>query len=186
MSSDRLTELILHASSGFTGSLSVLFTNSFLRLNTLILGWCELNANDLQSLARANVEGKLPQLRHLNISDKNLYNKISDLFTHSAKWNQLTTLGTTDGSILNVDPEFLTSLEELRLSRSEENQFPPVIRCWSGLKTIHLNYDGITCVADGVERGMFPDLTTVKLLCTYPGLNAISLFKLFKANIVII
>ena len=86
MSSDWLTELILHASSGFTGSLSVLFTNSFLRLNTLILGWCELNANDLQSLARANVEGKLPQLRHLNISDKNLYNKISDLFTHSAKW----------------------------------------------------------------------------------------------------
>ena len=186
MSSDRLTELNLHGCTGLTGSLSVLFTNSFLRLNTLILGWCELNSNDLQSLARANVEGKLRQLRHLNISDENLYNKISDLFTHSAQWNQLTTLGTTDGSILNVESEFLTSLEELRLSRSEENQFPLVTRCWSGLKTIQLNYEGITCVADSVERGMFPDLTTVRLLCTYPGLNAISLFKLFKANIVII
>ena len=27
------------------------------------------------------MEGKLPQLRHLNISDENLYNKISDLFS---------------------------------------------------------------------------------------------------------
>ena len=122
----------------------------------------------------------------MNISDENLYNKISDLFTHSAQWNQLTTLGTTDGSILNVDPEFLTSLEELRLSSSEENQFPLVTRCWSGLKTIQLNYEGITCVADSVERGMFPDLTTVKLQCSYTLVNAISLFKLFKANIVII
>ena len=62
-------------------------------------------------------------------------------------------------------------------------------RCWSGLKTIELDYDAgadIPVVSDGVERGMFPDLTTVKLLCSYSSVNAISLFKLFKANIVVI
>ena len=186
----RLTELDLYGS--LTGGLSALFTHRFPRLNSLKLRWRKLNANDLQSLAQANVEGKLPQLRHLDISHASWCEqyKISDLFTHSAQWNQLTTLGTTDGSILNVDPKFLTSLEELCLSEPlwlKENQFPLVTRCWSGLKTIQLESDeGITCVADGVERGMFPDLTTVKLQCSYIVVNAISLFKLFKANIVII
>ena len=64
----QLTELDLSHSFGLTGNLSVLFTHSFPTLNTLILSYCGLNSNDLQSLARANVEGKLPQLRHLDIS----------------------------------------------------------------------------------------------------------------------
>ena len=73
-----------------------------------------MNPNDVQSLARANVEGKLPQLRHLDIYGNDV--EISDLFTHSAQLNQLKTLGTADGNILNIEPEFLTSLEELRVS----------------------------------------------------------------------
>ena len=165
----QLTELGLSGSFGLRGNLSVLFTHSFPTLNTLILNSCDLNANDLQSLARANVEGKLPQLRHLDIS--NNYNvKISDLFTHSAQWNQLKTLDTADRNILNVESEFLTSLEELCISFSllaweDENPLPDVTRCWSGLKTIELDYNAdILVVSDGVERGMFPDLTTVKLL----------------------
>ena len=38
----QLTELDLSWSSGFTSSLSALFTHSFPRLNTLILSWCRL------------------------------------------------------------------------------------------------------------------------------------------------
>ena len=163
--------------------ISDLFTHSFPTLNTLILRGRELNSDDLQSLARANVEGKLPQLRHLVIPENNDV-KISDLFTHSAQWNQLKTLGTSDGNILNIEPEFLTSLEELRISRPS---LPDVTRCWSGLKTIVLDdATPIPYIADGVERGMFPDLKIVRgcYECAHQ-VSAMSLFKLFKANIVV-
>ena len=244
LSSIRLTELCLTSSSYLTGSLSALFTHSFPTLNTLILGWCHLNANDLQSLARANVEGKLPQLRHLDISknedviisdlfthsfprlntlilswcklnandlqslaranvdgklpqlrhldiSKNEDVIISDLFTHSAQWNQLKTLETYDVNVLNIEPEFLTSLEELGVSRLHEQNpsLPDVTRCWSGLKTIVLD-DAIPVpyyIADGVERGMFPDLKIVRRCYAYDYIvSALPLFKLFKANIVVI
>ena len=123
----RLTELDLSDSSGFTGRLSVLFTHSFPTLNTLILSDCELYSEDLQSLARANVEGKLPQLRHLDIS----YNDegISDLFTHSAQWNQLQTFATSNEDFINADPECLTSLEELILW-TQESYLQSVTRRW--------------------------------------------------------
>ena len=174
-------------SSGLTGNLSALFTHSFPTLNTLILRWCELNANDLQSLARADVEGKLPQLRHLDISH-NLGDTINGLFTHSAQWNQLKTLDTTDRNILNIESDLLTSLEKMCLGwfHWEENTLPPVTRCWSGLKTIVLDdARPVPYIADGVERGMFPDLTTVRCY-EYATVYKLSLSKLPKANIVII
>ena len=163
----RLTELDL-ASSGFTGRLSVLFTHSFPTLNTLKLSECELNSDDLQSLARANVEGKLPQLRHLDISENNDV-KICDLFTHSAQWNQLTTLKASDENVLNVDPECLTSVEELILW-THESYLQSVTRRWPCLKVIEVaSGDLADCIADGVERGMFPALKTVNYFQTIIG-----------------
>ena len=174
----RLTKLDLYYSSGFTGNLSVLFTHSFPTLNTLILRSCDLNANDLQSLVRANVEGKLPQLRHLDIS----FNvQISELFTHSAQWNQLTSLATTDEKVLNVDPEVLTSLEELILY-TQQWHLPSVTRQWSRLKVIDVDDEDIAgCIADGVEQEMFPSLTALK--CRLFDYEKPFFFKLLKANI---
>ena len=174
----QLTELGLSYSSGLTGNLSVLFTHSFPRLNTLILSGCGLNATDLQNLARASVEGKLPQLRHLNISHNG--ENIRALFTHSAQWNQLKTLVTSDGNILNVEPECLISLE-LILWRSSK-QPRSVTRRWLCLKVIGVLFeDCADCVADGVERGMFPSLTTVRYYSR--GYGRPFFFKLLKANI---
>ena len=111
--------------------------------------------------------------------------KSSDLFTHSAQWNQLKTLCTTDENILNVEPEFLTSLEELVLS--ELFGLPSITRCWSGLKMIELDHQkAILSIADGVERGMFPDLTIVKLQHYLYSDIKLSLFKLFKAKIIVV
>ena len=172
----RLTELDLTNSSGITGSLSALFTHSLPRLNTLILARCDLNANDLQSLARGNVEGKLPQLRHLDISGE-----ISDLFAHSAQWNQFKTLSTYDVNVLNVEPEFLTSLEELILL-SSLSQLQSVKRRWSCLKVIQVGGEGIAdSIADGVERGMFPSLTALK--CKLFDYGRPFVLKLLKANV---
>ena len=174
-----LRQLDLTESSGLTGNLSALFTHSFPTLNTLILSHCELNATDLQSLARANVEGKLPQLRHLDIL-KNKDVIISDLFTHS-QWNQLTVLETSDVNILNTEPECLTSLEELILP-TPGIKVPSVTRRWPRLKVIQVRKEDIVgCITDGVERGMFPALTTLR--CRVFAFWTPSFFKLLKANI---
>ena len=184
--SEKLTSiklLILNMSgiSGFTGRLSVLFTHRFPTLNTLILMNCKLNSNDLQSLAQANAQGKLPQLKHLDITG-NYEIEILDLFAHSAHWNQLTNFATSDGNVLNVEPEFLTTLEELRLWPDVQSQLPSVRRQWSHLKVIQVTKTEVRCIADGVERGMFPSLTTVRY-GEYHGKDRKVLMKLYKANI---
>ena len=113
----QLSKLRIMASSGsgLTGSLSLLFKHSFPTLTTLTLWSCKLNSDDLLALSQASAEGKLPQLRDLDISENNTL-KISDFFTNSVKWNQLKTLTTGDWNFLNAEPQFLTSLEELDLS----------------------------------------------------------------------
>ena len=140
LTSIHLSELDMTDSREITGSLSALFTHSFPALNTLILSHCRLNSQDIQGLARANVECKLPLLRDLNISGYEQKFEISDLFEHSSQWNQLNTLDTSDCDVLNVKSGFLTSLEELNLEfLPEKDLLLPVTRCWLGLKVIRLN-----------------------------------------------
>ena len=105
--------------------------------------------------------------------------EISDLFVHSAQWNQLTTLATSDVNVLNVESECLTSLEELILWSWRS---PSVTRRWPRLKVITVDSEDLAdCIADGVERGMFPSLTTVKCIFSYS--ERPFFFKLLKANI---
>ena len=62
---------------------------------------------------------------------------------------------------------------------------PDVTRCWPSLKTIQLESEkGLPSIVDGVEREMFPDLTTVRCYeFDYYSIDKLSLFNLFKANI---
>ena len=141
---------------------------------------CSLNSGDLQSLAKAEAKGKLPQLKHLDISfNRNV--EISDLFTHSARWNQLTTFVTSDGNVLNLDSDFLTSLEKIIIFVSVDRS---ITQQWPRLKFIKVwnndHDDTARCIVDGVERDMFPSLTTVRCTAAVP----IPLkLKLFRANI---
>ena len=50
------------------GQLNLLLDGIFPSLITLILSGCHLNTQDISSLVRANEEGKLPELKHLDIS----------------------------------------------------------------------------------------------------------------------
>ena len=61
----KLCELDISHSSGITGKLCTLISLEFPNLNVLILNDCQLDSNDMQSLALANVQGRLPMLRHL-------------------------------------------------------------------------------------------------------------------------
>ena len=188
LTSLQLTELDM-LSHGFTGNLTVLFTHGLPTLTTLTLIDCRLNSDDVQSLAKAEAEDKLPQLKYLEISQYfEVYHvddvvDIAHLFTHSAQWNRLTTLETCDENILNVEPGFLTSLEKLIVMcpRGKKTQLQSVTRRWPRLKVIKVWHDEhVRCIVDGVERGMFPSLTTVRADEDLP----ISFqFKLFRANI---
>ena len=134
-------------------------------------------------LARANVEGKLPQLRHLDISHVSAFEQyeISDLFTHSAQWNQLTTFGTSDPSVLNIEPGFLTSLQELILV-SASLESVTVTRSWPHLQKFKLKRSQIySHIVDGVARGLFPALKTFRY--SDDNMSESDLFKLHKTKI---
>ena len=184
VSSFHLRELDMSNSDFITGSLSALFTHSLPRLNTLILKSCDLNSDDLQSLAKAEVKGKLPQLEHLDISGRQNF-KISDLFVKSAQWTQLRTLITNNFDILSIENQVLTSIEKLHFVRLQPQQ-TTITRHWPSVKVIQLDgWDNLAAIAEGVEQRLFPSLTTVKL--KYRGMietsHYTSLFKLYKANI---
>ena len=56
--------------SEVTKKLSALLCHRLSSLHTLILRGLQLDSQDLSNLAQANVENRLPQLKHLDISDK--------------------------------------------------------------------------------------------------------------------
>ena len=64
----KLKELDISYSKGIKGTLNALFVRHFPSLKSLICHNCELNREDLWSLAGAKFDGKLPKLKYLDIS----------------------------------------------------------------------------------------------------------------------
>ena len=177
LNSHQMTELHLWNCYGLRGSLSVLFTHSLPTLKCLTLRLFDLNSDDVQSLVEAETDGKLPRLKYLDI----LGSWINNLFTHSAKWNQLTIFATSDANVLNVEPEFLASLEDFHLKSVTVKSTPQITRRWPRLKVIEVWDNSIArCIADGVERDMFPTLTTIR---GNVDVTISLLFTLYRANI---
>ena len=54
---------------GTSGSLSLFLSHALPPLKSLILRHCKLHAGDMESLARANVQGKFPELDYLDVSE---------------------------------------------------------------------------------------------------------------------
>ena len=76
----ELTVLDMSYNQTIGGSLSVLMCHYFPYLQILVLRECELNSQDLISLAQASSEGRLPELRHLEMSQNNIGSKTRRLF----------------------------------------------------------------------------------------------------------
>ena len=179
----QLCKLSLTYNSCFTGHLSTLLSHIFPRLKILKLKSCQLNSEDMVGLYQANFEGKLPKIEHLDISENDDIN-IGHLFTDSVQWNQLITLGISDHTILNYESEHLNSLQELHLLFPRN--LTPVTRQWSHLKDIQFHGRALHNIVDGVERGMFPALKTMRLKKRVNFKDPDQLlfvFKLYKANI---
>ena len=64
----KLTNLDISHSTGIRGFLSTCFVERFPLLQSLILHNCELNREDVQSLATAKVQDEIPKLQYLDIS----------------------------------------------------------------------------------------------------------------------
>ena len=153
-----------------SGSLSVLFARSFQMLHVLKIK-ITLTPDDLQSLARACSERKLPQLKHLTI-----LGDTKDLFTGSTTWNQLLSLRTNDANVLKLDALFLRSLEALYLNKGQPTT---VARCWPNLREIELGSRTLEALLDGIDKGLFPALKTVRCY----SVPQLTLFRLYKANV---
>ena len=85
-----LLKLDISYSSGVRGSLSLLLRNNFKVLKSLILSNCGLNSADFQSLAEAYVNGRYPELKHLDVSHNSA--ELMELFSADCTWNQLLSL----------------------------------------------------------------------------------------------
>ena len=86
----RLSELGLYNCKGMSGKL---FAHQLPSLNTLTLRDCGLNSQDISRLAKANLEGRLPTIKRLDISWNEMsLSTIRFLFDSSCGWNQLLSL----------------------------------------------------------------------------------------------
>ena len=165
----RLHKLDISHSSFITGDLSVLLRHSFPSLNSLILSNCGLISQDLRSLAQASVQGRLPVLRHLDISE-NLIICLDDMFDASCAWNQLLKLNVRktggSGNALSRQNECpssdrLQSLLELTIS---EDHILHLGISWQMLQKLCIRESILLSqIANAVEKRIFPVLHSICL-----------------------
>ena len=134
---------------GITGNLSVLLRHSFPSLNSLILSNCGLNSQDLCHLAIASVKGRLPVLRHLDISEnKYISDKLDYLFENGCKWEQLNNL----------------NIEQRTIARNDFNSLLNNVEsgCLRSIQKLALTTDRL----DGIEKHRWTDLSHFSISCT--------------------
>ena len=170
----KLKKLDISHSTGMSGTLSILLCHSFPSLDTLILSDCGLNLLDLNSLANASAKGRLPELKHLDISQNDeLKDQVRYLFEHGCKWERLLHLN-VDGNLSTrysqlsraVRSGCLKSLEFLRFS-SEEDFSQQSSVAWPSLKSLHISSKSyskgeiVSAVHTLFKQGKFPSLNAL-------------------------
>ena len=78
----KLKKLDIIHYPGLRGELLRLLTPEFQSLRSLSLSHCQLNSSDLKSLNEANMSGRLPRLRHVDLSHNDLRESLSILLAH--------------------------------------------------------------------------------------------------------
>ena len=142
----NLQKLDISHSSGIRGCLSILLCHSLLSLNNLILKDCGLSSRDLRSLAEANVKGRIPELKHLDVSQNVFFeNELNKLFDLKCRWETLVKL--------NIEGTSLNCFNDLNVKVKSG--------CHSALKELRV------CTDIGVSHptnAEWPSLTDLQLL----------------------
>ena len=173
------------------GLLSFMLFYDFPSLTTLILRKCGLGSADLKRLAKAKADGKLPQLKHLDISHNYWGLKGLQSFTEVPRntWLQLSTLNlyrAYDKDIFDdyVRPQYFPSLQELGIFSLSSR---PVTDCWRHLQTLRVGMNGVNFISKAVQEGFFPALRNVCIMKTdraselfnIPELRILAAFGIF-------
>ena len=130
----NLTRLDTRHCEGITGMMSGLKYHTYAHLNSLFISNCDLNSGDLNVLAQASVGGRVPQLRHLDISKNQMCaGHLDCLFDNGCKRDSLLVLDIRQIPITRLskkravfakDSEVLCSkIDSGRLSSLEEASF---------------------------------------------------------------
>ena len=170
-------------SEGISGSVAILLCHSFPSLQSMVLSDCGLKSQDLVSLAQAYAKGRLPELRHLDLSENpRIQSKVKYLFEHNSKWQQLESLdlfqsyGT--GSLSAIDLQCLStkatsgclsSLSELTISSNsfgfsskvKTNIVFPQLQKLHVFSPLHHLKTVLKVVETGTADGSFPWLQSL-------------------------
>ena len=195
----RLRKLDLSHTSNMSWCLSVFTREHFPVLKTLILSDCGMNALGLCTLAKANLEGRLPELRTLDISRSRrtmfapqLHISVESLFHGFCSWNQLYSLSIRDviplGQDLNayIRAGYLASLQELSVTNLGVCEITTSCTQLQKLCISGCGVDTLNDIADSFDRGFLPALHTVCIQSSIPFREFIQLDavrRLIRGNI---
>ena len=163
-----------------SGGLCGLLHHNFPSLQALVLSDCGLIADDLSSLAQASAEVRLPELKHLDISENDsVSGNLGELFSFNCNWDKLQHLSfgshadknkgrtSLQSLFIRTQKGSLGSLQELEIHSDPEMEFDLTTNVpWCSLKTVRLRNPGfgfaaLDSVAKIVDRGLLPGLETI-------------------------
>ena len=180
----KIAKLDISHSFGITGNLDILLDQTLPYLDSLILCDCGLNAKDLRSLTKASLEGRLAELKYLDISENDNLD-LRGLFQSGSTWSQLKRLSISlvdeisDYKWLarSVQLGCLRSLEQLRLWTYDDDisSSDTTWRHIEKLEIFILNYHRnvetvISQIADAHAKNRLPALRTVCVMIDAPGI----------------
>ena len=150
-----------------TKHLDTLLEQSIPSLEILVLNDCDLDPHNLYSLAEASQGGRLPKLRHLDLSD-NRQKHLKRLFESPYALNKLHSLhvrGTIDDSDI-VDFAKMAKCSGLAHSLQElgVDRFWNLNVQWPQMKTLCLfscSEYSLQSISDAVDEGFLPVLNTI-------------------------
>ena len=95
-------------SSRISGKLFILVGHSFPKLHTLNLKDCELNSKDLCSLAKASSRNRLPELKHLDLSDNpGIIYHLPCFFSYEQKWKNLSLFAVENPNVVDSNQDLV-------------------------------------------------------------------------------
>ena len=167
--------------------LSYLLRRQLPVLTSLTLCQCGLQTPDIQCLSQAYVEGKLPNIKHLDIShnsDHGHRNIFENLFYKNSKWEKITSLniqsvhcnyGQNFQDIQSLSHRaqlgYFPALQEIKFSMREEILVAKSIpKYWQDIHTMEIDcmniapkMDILSYIALCMSTGSFPSLKVVRL-----------------------
>ena len=179
-------KLDISHSSHITGKLIKLVDYRFRSLKALILSNCGLDFRDLRSLSEASARSKLPELRHLDLSqNSDIQGQLKNLFFSEERWSNLLFFNIQQNSYSRsmddvriifyfVRSGCLSSLTQLQTSITHMTSICDYLDSpWRSLTALHLTLapnssctldELLRAIGQNVQKELFPKLRQIWLI----------------------